>query len=174
VVPRIPLLLPGRRQQTRRHLHLPGVAGAAVTGAAVVGTVVVVIAVAAADVAAAVTITDVAPASVYIVPAAIAADSVAVAVVGYEAIVIVGVVGLSGENHLLHWRTAVGVAAAVVIAAVFVANRVDLYHLLPQGGVGSYQSFLLPLGIAAAVVVGAVVVEFAAAAGVVGAVDVGE
>ena len=49
----------------------------------------------------------------------------------------------------------------------------DLYCPLLQGGVGLYQSFLLPLGIAAAVVVGAVVVGFAAAV-VVGAVVVGE
>ena len=111
VVPRIPLRMLVPRQRTRRHVHLPGVAGAAVTGAAVVGTVVVVVAVAAADVAAA-TPTDVAPAFVYVVAAAIAAGSVAVAVAivaGSVAVAVVGsvaivdgCVGLSGENHLLH------------------------------------------------------------------------
>jgi len=173
VVVRNPLRMPvprrrNPRQQTQRHVHPPG--------DAVVGTVVVVVAVAAADVAAVAHPTDIAVAYVYVVAAAIAADPVAVAVVGYEGIVIVGVVGLLGGNHLLQWRTAVGVAAAVVIAAVFVANGVGLYHPLLRGGLGSYQNFLLLLIIAAAVAVGTVVVGLVAAAVaavVVSAVGVG-
>ena len=99
MIPQIPLPLLRHRQRTHRHFHLP-----AVTGAAIAGTVVVNAAVAAAVVAAAAVaamITDVVPESVSVVPVAIAAGLVAVAVVGSVAIVDGGV-GLLGENHLLH------------------------------------------------------------------------